>query len=323
VISDYYLKLKEMLPEAQRNVLMKEHTSYKIGGPAKYFFIARDKEGLISALEVAKDLNIPVYAIGGGSNILFSDKGYKGLVVKMNIDDTIFNGNMAKAGAGAGLSKLAYLAADKGLSGLEWSAGIPSATVGGAIYGNAQAFDVKMSDTVKNVEALNLKTLKMKTFSKKQCQFSLKNSIFKKKKNLVVISVILEFTKKDKKEIKKTIEQFLSYRKKGHPLKFFSAGSVFINPELEIKDKKLLEKYPEFLKFNEAGIIPAGFLIQKSGLAGKKIGDAKISELHCNFIVNLGRANAKDVISLIKLAQKKVKNNFGIHLETEIQFVGF
>ena len=222
--------------------------------------------------------------------------------------------------------KLAYLAADDSLSGLEWSAGIPG-TVGGAIYGNAQAFGTKICDAVKSVEAIDLKTLRLKSFTKKQCHFSLKNSIFKENRSLVIVSAVLHlqkvFTGEEKEQIRVKIKEFLHYRKTKHPINFPSAGSVFVNPEIEIKNKKLLEKFPELIEYNKKGIIPSGYLIAKSGLSGKRIGNAQISEKHSNFIINLGGADAKCVAGLIRLAQRRVEKIFGIKLEPEVQFVGF
>lgn len=314
-------KIKEQIPRIQTDVLLKNYTTYKIGGPAKYFFVAKTKEDLVNAIKIAKDFKLEVFILGGGSNLLISDKGFKGLVIKIDIFGIKFQDGRAFVGAGAGLTKLAHLLADAGLSGLEWSVGIPG-TVGGAIYGCAQAFGTKISDAVEAVEAVDIKTLKIKSFTKEQCLFALKNSIFKKNKNLVIVSAVLRFQKKDASEIKKTIKEFLDYRKTRHP-GGPSAGSTFVNPEIKIKNKKLLEKYPELNGFNEKGIIPAGFLIAKSGLAGRKIGNAQISEKHANFIINLGGADAKCVCGLIKLAQMQVKKNFGIKLVPEVQFVGF
>ena len=325
-------QIKKILPKVQKNILLKNYTTYKIGGPAKYFFIAESKESLMLALTVVKDFKLPVFIFGGGSNILVSDKGFKGLVIKIDISDINFQKNKALVGAGADLTKLAYLTANNELSGLEWAAGVPG-TVGGAIYGNAQAFGTKISDTVKNVEAIDLKNLKIKNLTKEQCHFSLKNSIFKKNKNLVIVSVVFEFSaeggsasggKKERTaQIKAKIKENLSYRKTHHPINFFSAGSMFVNPEVKIKNKKLLEKFLELNEYNKIGTIPSGYLIAKSGLAGKKIGQAQISEKHCNFIINLGGAESKDVLSLINMARKKVKKTFGISLEPEVQLVGF
>lgn len=315
-------KLLQKLPGAKKNIPLKEYTTYKIGGPARYFFIAKSRDDLTAVAQISKELKLPAFILGGGSNLLISDKGFNGLVIKIDISDIEISGSKVVAGAGAGLTKLAYSAADNGLSGLEWSAGIPG-TLGGAIYGNAQAFGTKICDAVESVEAINLKTLELKNLTKKQCQFSLKSSIFKKNKNWVAVSAVLVFEKGDADQAKDKIKEFLEYRRTRHPIDFPSAGSTFVNPEIKIKNKKLLEKYPELNDYNEKGIIPAGFMIAKSGLAGKKIGDAQISEKHANFIINLGTAKAKDVLALIKLAQSNVKKNFGINLEPEVQFVGF
>ena len=315
-------KVLQKLPKVKKGVLLKDYTTYKIGGPAQYFFIAKSKEDLLVALETAKILKLPIFILGGGSNLLISDKGLKGLVIKINVLGVKFQGNEAFVGSGVNLTKLAYLSASEGLSGLEWSAGVPG-TIGGAIFGSAQAFGTRMSDAVKEVEAIDSKTFKIKKFTKEQCKFSLKNSIFKKNNNLVIVSAVLEFKKEDTTKIKNKIKEFLGYRKKFHPLNFPSAGSTFINPKNKVRDRILLKKFPELNEYNRAGSIPSGYLIAKSGLAGRKIGNAQISEKHANFIINLGGAKAKDILALISLAKKTVKNNFDIDLEPEVQFLGF
>ena len=314
--------ITEKLHGLKKDVLLKNYTTYKIGGPAKYFFVAKTKEKLMTAIEVAKSFKLPIFILGGGSNILVSDKGFKGLVVKIDIMGADFNGNKVVVGAGESSTGLAYASAERGLAGFGWAAGVPG-TIGGAIYGSAQAFGTKISQAVESVEAINFKTLEIKTFTKEQCKFSLKNSIFKKNKDLIIVGATLVFKKDELGQEKNKIKEFLEYRKTKHPINFPSAGSVFVNPEIKIKNKKLLEKFPELAEYNEKGIIPAGYLISKSGLSGKKIGDAQISEKHSNFIINLGSAKAKDVLTLMSLAKKSVKKNFGIELETEVQMVGF
>ena len=315
-------KILYELKGVKENVLLKNYTTYKIGGNAKYFFIAKTKEELIKAIELAKKYKIYVFIMGGGSNLLISDKGFNGLVIKIDISDIDIQGNNAVVGAGTNITKLSYLLAEKGLSGLEWAAGMPG-TVGGAIYGHAQAFGAKISMTVKTVEVLNLSNLKTVSLSNKQCNFSLKNSVFKKNKKLVIVSAVLNFKLKEPEEAKKQIKENLEYRRTRHPYNFPSAGSVFVNPEVKIKNKKILEKFPELKEFNENGIIPAGYLIAKSGLSGKKIGGAQISEKHSNFIINIKDAKAKDILALINLAKKSVKKNFNVILKQEVQMVGF
>ncbi len=325
-MTNIFDKIKNELPGVQENILLENYTTYKIGGPAKYFFIAKKREDLMLALKAAKNFKLPLFIFGGGSNLLVSDKGFKGLVVKIDISDTKIIDNKVAVGAGVNTTMLANELANNGLSGLEWAAGIPG-TIGGAIYGHAQAFGAKISDDIKSVEAVNLKTLTVKTFAKEQCNFSLKNSIFKKNKNLVIISVVFEFRKSDVAQIKAKIKENLNYRKTHHPVNLPSAGSTFVNPQRKIKNKKLLSEFPELKEYNESGVLRAGYLIAKVGLAGKRIGNAQISEKHCNFIINLGKGPggcpAKDVLSLINLAKKKVKKKFGVVLEPEVQFVGF
>jgi len=318
-------RIKELLPSIQENVLLANHTTYKIGGPAKYFFVAKTKQDLITALTVAKKFKLPIYILGGGSNVLISEKGFDGLVIKVqNTEHRIYDLKKIYVEAGVNITKIAYLSADIGLSGLEWSVGMPG-TIGGAIYGSAQAFGARISDIVESVEVVDEKTMKIRNLAKKQCKFSLKNSIFKANNtprganNLVIISAVLDFSQKPTEQIKSKIKEFLEYRKTKHPMEFPSAGSVFINPEKV--SKEILEKYPELDYFFKKGPLPAGYLIAKCGLAGKKIGNAQISEKHANFIINLGEATAEDVLALINLAQSEVKKTFGIELEPEVQIL--
>lgn len=286
------------------NVALVNYTTFKIGGPARYFFVAKTKEGLISALQRAEGLKLPVFVLGGGSNVLISDKGFDGLVIKIEVAGMEFSGNEVAVGAGVNTTKLSFDLAERGLSGLEWAAGMPG-TIGGAVYGNAHAFGSEISDSVKNVQALDLKTLELKNFTKEECKFLLKSSIFKENKNFVIISVVLRFENGDAQKLKERINELLKYRRDKHPMNFPSAGSVFINPE-----------------GSPPG--PAAWqLIKDAGLSGAKIGNAQISEKHTNFIINLGGAKAEDVIKLIKLAKQKVKKLFKINLEAEIQLIGF
>ena len=252
----------------RKNVPLKNYTTFKIGGPAKYFFEAKRKEELIEAIKLAKKLELPFFILGGGSNLLVSDKGFDGLVIKF----------------GQPLSS--YVS-----KGLEWAVGIPG-TVQGAVYSNAGAFKKSMKDVVKEVEVFDTKTGKVKIFKNKNCQFGYRDSIFKHKKKLIILSAKL----KTKKSNPKKIKQYLDYRKKTQPLNLPSAGSIFKNPPAK----------------------SAGELIEKCGLKGKRIGNVKISEKHANFIVNLGNGKAKDVKKLIKLAKQKVKSKFGVTLKEEI-----
>ena len=314
-------KIKNLLPGVKENVSLKDYTTFKIGGKAKYFFVAKTKNELIKAIKVSKQLNLPFFILGGGSNVLFSDKEFKGLVIKIKNEKLKIKNCVIDTEAGTLLSILVKKAQQHNLSGLEWAVGIPG-TIGGAVYGNASAFGKAIGDLVKQVEVLDLKTFKIKKLSKKECQFKYKDSIFKHKKNLLILSVILRLKKGNKEKIKENMKRFLTIRKETQPLNYPSAGCIFKNlgiqnSKLKIK-KELFEKFPELRDFIQKGEIPAGYLIDKAGLKGKRIGDAMVSEKHANFIVNLGNAKTKDVQKLIAHIKKKVKKIFGIELKEEI-----
>jgi len=304
----------------QENVLLSNYCTYKIGGKVRYFLDAKDANDLINGITFAKENKLPLFILAGGSNVLFSDSGFKGLVVRIKNQGIYVKGNEIHADAGVGLNVLVRESINYGLTGLEWAAGIPG-TLGGAIFGNAQAFGDKISENVKSVEALDKKTLKIKKLSNKECRFKSKNSIFKSKENLIIISAVLKLKKGNVSEIKGTVKEYLDYRKNRHPLKYPSCGSVFVNPEVKIRDKKLLNKFPDLIEFNKKGFIHSGYLIEMCGLKGKNCSNAQISEQHANFIINLGGAKAKDVLCLINLCKKSVYRKFGIKLEEEIRIV--
>ena len=300
-------ELKKLLPKIQRNVLLRHYTTFKIGGPAKYFFVAKTKKDLIKAVKVAKKINLPFFILGGGSNLLVSDEGFDGLIIKIkNQNLKIKNANqkskIIEAEAGVSLSQLVSVSLKNSLTGLEWAVGIPG-TVGGAIWGNAGAFGKSMKDIIKSVKVLEVKNKKskIKNLTNRDCRFGYRDSIFKKNPNLIILSTEIKLEKGNKKEIKEKMKENLTYRKQTQPLSFPSAGSIFKNPKDYFAAK----------------------LIEKTGLKGKKIGNAQISKKHANFIVNLKRAKAIDVIQLINLVKKEVKKKCGIDLKEEIQYLGF
>ncbi|MFH1451190.1 MAG: UDP-N-acetylmuramate dehydrogenase [bacterium] len=318
--------IKKELAGLKTAVSLKDYTSYRIGGRAKYFFEAKTKEDLSKAIAMAKKFNLPFFILGRGSNILVADKGYHGLIIKIqNVDYQVVEERIT-ADSGAPLYLLLRKSIENGLSGLEWAAGIPG-TIGGAIYGNTGAFGDSMASIVRSVTVYDLESGEIKKIKRKECEFCYKESIFKKKKNLIILSCELKFKKDDKKEIMERTKKHLKYRREKQPFDFPSAGSIFKNHEIKrirIVRKRLLKKFPEIKEFiRQRKQIPAGFLIEKCGLKGKKSGNAQISEKHANFIINLGEAKAKDVLCLIRMAKRCVKRKFKIELKEEIQYLGF
>lgn len=321
--------------EFQQNVPLRNYTTFRIGGRAKYFYLAKTKDNLVKAILMAKKLKLPFFILGGGSNLLISDKGIDELVIKIqNTKYKILRSRASSlrgglnikifAEAGVLLGKLVNVSLEKKLTGLEWAAGIPG-TVGGAIYGNAGAFGKSMKDVVEEVEVFEAKNQKIKILKNKNCKFTYRDSVFKKNKNLIILSLKIQLKKGSKKAILRKIKKYLAYKKTTQPQNYPFAGSVFKNftpyRPAESGTGAGAKELRELKKFKKTGTIPAAWLIEKCGLKGKKIGKAEISEKHANFIVNLGKAKAKDVKKLINLAKKMVKNKFKINLEEEIQYL--
>ena len=324
------MDLQKFLPNVKKNISLKNYTTFKIGGKASYFLIIEKKEDLIHALKIAKKYSLPCFILGGGSNILVSDKGLKGIVIKMknekykmpNTRTSSVRGKqntIVYAEAGVLLPVLISKACNLGLSGLEWAAGIPG-TIGGATRGNAGAFGQSMGDIIDEVEAFDLKNLKIIKLTNRKCNFSYRDSIFKKKNNFIILSANFNLKKGNKKKITERVKELLNYRKEKHPQEP-SAGSIFKGVRIQDLKKILFKEFPEIKGAVKEKGIPAAFLIARCGLKERKIGQAQISGKHPNFIINLGGARAKDVKKLIFLTKKRVKNKFGIILEEEIQYL--
>ncbi len=281
-----------------KNILLAPYTTFKIGGPAKYFYETKNSKEIVEAIKMAKKAKMPYFILGGGSNILVSDRGFDGLVIRIYGSQLSINGNKIVADAGVLLSELVDNSVKAGLTGLEWAAGIPG-TVGGAVRGNAGAFNGSMAGSVKRIQVLKIPELKVASYKPQDLRFEYKDSIFKHNKD-VILSVELRLENGDNKKSKQIIKEHLVYRDKHQPLEFPSAGCVFKNPEDQ----------------------HAGYLIEQCGLRGTKIGGAMISKKHGNFIINTGNAKASDVKKLIDLCREKVRNKFGINLEEEIEYLG-
>ncbi len=289
----------------KQNEPLNNYCTYGIGGPARVLFSAKDTDEIITGLETAREKNFPFFVLGGGSNVLFSDRGFGGLVLKMEnnfIEIAKENESqvLLSVGAGTPLAALAKFARENFLAGMEWAAGIPG-TVGGAIRGNAGAFHQDISESVRQVNALEILPQKItkRIFDKSDCGFSYRESVFKRDKGLVVVSAQIELAKGKKEEIERLTNEYLAKKATGQPLEYPSAGSVFANP-------------PGFF---------AGKIIEDCGLKGKIIGGAQISEKHANFIVNRGGAAAADVLELIAHAKILAKEKFGAELKEEIEIV--
>lgn len=335
------------LKNFQKNILLAPYTTFKIGGPAKYFFIAKSSRQIIEAIKLAKKLSISYFVLGGGSNILVNDKGFNGLVIKVKNEKYKIQDKIVISEAGVLLSSLAKSSINKNLSGLEWAAGVPG-TLGGAIRGNSGAFGHSISELVKNVSVFSSDNLEVNNYNKKQCKFFYRESIFKNNKGFhpvlsvlarkskneifpfprsldnknIILSAQLNLKKGDSKKSGEIIKEYLKTRKKGNP-NYPSAGSVFKNLEVKDLNLNIIKNYPRINEVIKGGKIPAAYFIEACDLKGKRIGDAEIYQKHANFIINLGNATAEQIVILISLIKQKVRNKFGIQLEEEIEYVGF
>jgi len=307
--------------EIKENINLLPLTTFKIGGPASYYREVKNIKELELAINKSQELQKPYFILGNGSNILVSDDGFDGLVIKIKNSDIKINDVESHfeiiVDAGVLLPQLLAKCLEIGAFGLEWSTGIPGA-IGGSIFGNAGAYGHSIGELIEKVTAFNPISLEIKEFNKEECAFNYRDSIFKKN-GFIIVSAQFKLEKGDSEELKKKVLEYIEQRKNRIP-NYPSAGCIFKNIPREKASIASLQKIPsEIIKGNK---IPVGYLIEQCGLKGKKIGDAQISPLHANFIVNLGKATAKEVYQLIELCKQNVLEKYGIQIEEEIQYLG-
>jgi len=297
---EFEMYLKNLGIEFLKDHPLKEFTTFKIGGKARYIVFPKNTEQFIEILTLIKEKEINYIVVGNCSNVLVSDKGFNGAVITtVKIDSFKIDGNLIEADCGAMLSVIAKKACEKGLKGLEFAVGIPG-TVGGAVYMNAGAYDSEIKDVFEWAEVLD-KNLNILKLSKSEMKFSYRHSRLKEEKMVLLRAAFsLEFASKEDIPPLQKASEFSKRRREKQPLSYPSAGSVFKRPPNNF----------------------AGKLIEDAGLKGYRIGGACISEKHAGFIVNVEDAKAEDVRRLIYLTQKTVYEKFGILLEPEIQFIG-
>ena len=308
--------------EIQKNIPLAPLTTFKIGGPAKFFCEVSSEEELIEALQYARDNDLQFFILGGGSNVLVNDAGFDGLVIKIKFIE--FNVDVEKnkitVGAGVPLSRVVRDSIANNFTGMEWAAGIPG-TIGGAIRGNARAFGRNTGMTIESVSVLDINEMKEYVCAKEECQFEYFGSIFKLKPNLIILAAIIKLEKGNKDKSWSEAMDIIKKRNVMHPQES-SPGSFFLNPV--VADEKLRVKFEKDTgKVLGDGKIPAGWLIEEAGLKGKKMGGVMVSEKHANFVVNLGTGTAQDVIMLSSFIKMKIRDEFGVQLREEVQLVGF
>lgn len=303
----------------KRNVLLANYSTFKIGGRADYFIEVKNRREISFAFSFAQKNRMPIFILGGGSNVLFSDNGFRGVVIKISMNNFRFKNESLFAESGCILGRLVLESINRGLGGIEWAGGIPG-TLGGAIRGNAGAFGREIKDVVEEVETFSLNDGSIKRYKNSECQFGYRDSIFKKNKE-VILSALLKLKRANKEDLKDLLKQILIYRRTHHPLEYPNAGSIFKNVPLKEVPKRVQEIFKDNIKNDPFPVLPTGLLISHLRLGGMECGGAKISEKHQNFIVNFNQARAVDVLSLIAKIKEKIKENFKIDLKEEIEIV--
>ena len=294
--------LKKFVPE--ENICLQEpmagHTTFRIGGPADCFVQIENKEQLIRVQKYLMQVELPFFILGNGSNLLVSDKGYRGIILQIGpkMSRIEVEGDVITAQAGALMSQVARAALEHGLTGLEFASGIPG-TIGGGVVMNAGAYDGEMSGVVTQVNVVNSAGECME-LENDTMEFGYRTSTIKNNP-FTVTEVILKLEKGDREQIKAKMEELAVRRREKQPLEYPSAGSTFKRPK---------------------GYF-AGKLIMDAGLRGFRVGGAEVSEKHCGFVVNTGNATAADVREVISEVQERVKERFNVDLEPEILFIGF
>lgn len=294
-----YIK-KNNIGQVKQDVSLEKNTTYKVGGTAKIFVWPKTIEKLSLLMKYIKDNNIKHKVLGFGSNVIFSDDVYDGVIIKLDeFNNVEINDTIITAGAGVSLIKLSYKAMKEGLSGLEFASGIPG-SVGGAVFMNAGAYKSDMGYIVSEVTVLT-PDLEIKTLYNKDLNYKYRSSFLQKNPEYICLEAKLVLMHGDKKEIKELMEKRRQKRVMLQPLEYPSAGSVFRNPEDDF----------------------AGRLIEECGLKGYKIGGAEVSKKHANFIINSNKASASDVKKLIEYVHDTVKEKTKVDLKVEQEFVNW
>jgi UDP-N-acetylmuramate dehydrogenase len=287
----------------RRNESMADHTSFRIGGPADYYVVPEDSASLASGIALCRQREIPFFILGNGTNLLVGDKGFRGVIFHLyktmaSITCLEEDGVMCvRAGAGALLSKVGKVVAEKGYAGFEFATGIPG-SVGGAVMMNAGAYDGEIGNFLQYAIVLDENGNEQK-LTLEDMDFGYRHSSVMDR-GYIVLETCLKFEKGDRDAILERVEELLAKRKKSQPLDYPSAGSTFKRPE---------------------GYF-AGKLIQDAGLKGFTVGGAQVSEKHAGFVINTGGATAADVRELIRQVQEKVFEQSGVMMEPEVRMIG-
>ena len=312
------------------NVSLKKYSNYAIGGTARYFCHAEGLHGITHAVAFAQKKNIPLFILGGGTNILFDDKKFEGLVVKpdirfISVASALPETVAVTCGAGVLVHDLLTMCATEGFSGLEWAGGLPG-TVGGAVRGNAGAFGGEIKDSMRTVASMDISraspTINVRDIS--SCAFGYRTSVFKDLAGKeLILSATFVLSRASSPIVRHAVNEKIAWRASRQPLEYPNVGSIFKNVLWSAVPAALQarEDIRKHIKQDPFPVIPAAFLIDQAGLKGVSCGGAMVSQKHPNFIVNACDATADDVRALVCLVKAKVLDQFGIALHEEIEYI--
>lgn len=304
----------------QENVPLAPFTSLDIGGPARFFACAKNVTELREALLFARRQGLSFRIIGGGTNMLVSDAGFDGLIIRLKFEGIGVSGDRVLAEAGVDLTELVQRTAQWGFSGMESLAGIPG-LLGGAVRGNAGAYGSCIGEVTETVFALQAETLELLALDREVCAFAYRSSRFKRDPLLIVVSALLALLPGDAAESRSKVEGTIAKRIARNLQCQKSVGSFFMNPL--VTDEQLIRRFETDQKvFCREGRIPAGWLIDQAGLRNTRIGGATVSALHANYLINAEKATACEMVRLASLIKSGVRATLGVQLQEEVSYLG-
>lgn len=302
----------------RENIALKDLSTFKIGGKAKYVVFADNNNDIINALRFAQENNLPIGIIGAGCNLLITDDDIDGLILKMNSKNIEIKDTLVFAEAGLSLAALTALGHKNNLIGLEWAPSVPS-SVGGAIRGNAGAFGGETKDKLKQVRVY--REGQIIDIEATALDFQYRYSGFKAPNNKdIILGGLFELETGDVASSQKQVRDNIIKKNQNQPVGVACSGCIFKNYEGNI-DISLYYKYPDLAKFVKNGIIPSGYLIEKAGLKGISCGGIQVSDKHANYMINTGDGKFEDVMKLIQIVKDKVFQEFGVYIEEEVSYL--
>ena len=300
------------------NVSLASYTRFDIGGPAAIFCDAGEESAFCGAIEAVAELELPHIVIGGGTNLIVSGQGFAGVVIRYTGSAIHRNESELCIEAGAVLQDVVDRSIELGLQGLETMTGIPG-YLGGAVYGNAGAYGRSIQELIHQVRAFDGQRLL--TLTNEDCRFHYRESIFKERKNWIILSAALNFTSGDRCALAKTAAEIRSIRDAKYPPSMKCAGSIFKNLLLKDLPAHVIAAIPE--NVIREGKVPSAWFLDQTGVKGMRRGGIQIADYHANLIYNAGNGTATDLVTVIREAKRRVGERFGFDLEEEVQYVGF